>query len=319
MSRARIAAVVLGVALAGCLDPLVDDDVPPQGLVLPAGSTVDSALDDDRIAQQIADNDGVDGVVPLLSGFADGQLVHFWDFGPAPSIAAPIWVIVDADGNFVNHNVVVDTIPGDAGYSPYWVVFTVQITDQYAGEIMPSIAAIREAERLGLVNAPERQELSVNCPTVGSDVSLDVGTGMPPQPPIKRFYWQGKKVPYYDFGLMPVEQGVVVPEVPVYVLRREGSEPLSEPVRGVDITGDADINDTNNLFSYPASHANYSPLCRTVDVAVPATYSSIDTTGDETMADFMTAADVFNPAPVAGNVVAFEVTDQLWNCPQQTP
>lgn len=318
MRGAHIVVVVLGIAVCGCLDPLVDDEVPPRGLVLPAGSTVDSAYDDSAVAQQIADNDGVDGEVPLLSGFVDGQPVHYWDFGSAPTIVAPIWVIVDSDGNPIDHNVVVDTIPGDSGYSPYWVVFTVKITDAYAGQIMPSIAAIREAEQLGLVEAPERQDKAVNCPTVAPDVALDVGTGTP-EPASHWFYWQGRRVLYYDFGFIPLEQGVSVPDVPVYVLRREGSEPLSEPVRGVDITGDGDTNDTNNLFSYAAASDGYSPLCRTVDVAVPSAYSSIDTSGDESVAEFMNATDVFDSGPVAGNVVAIETTDTLWNCPQQTP
>lgn len=321
MRRPATASLVAAcVGLAGCLGPLVDDDVPPLGLILPAGTQVESAHDDPEVDRQIADNDGVDGVVALRSAFANGQPVRYWSFGTVPAIAAPIFVLVRPDGNgemqMLPHNTIVDTIPGDSGYSPYWAVWTVEVTEHYNDEILPSVAAIQEAQQLGLVKAPVRQEFAVNCPGVATDVTLDVGTGTP-MAPTKRFYWKGKTVRYYDFGPMPLDSGVLVPEQPIYVLRREGSEPLSEPRRGVDITGDGDIADTNDLFSYAADHVDATPLCRTVQVAVPATYGSIDTSGDENVADFMAATDLFNPDPVPGNVVAYEVTDELWNCPQQ--
>jgi len=321
MSSSRIVLLAACFALSGCLDPLVDDDVPPQGLVLPAGTAVPNAHDDPEIDNQIAANDGVDGEVKLLSGFAHGQTVRYWNFGPTPSIAAPIFVLIDGDGNFVDHNTVVETIPGDQGYSPYWAVFTVQVTDQYNGELLTSIAAIREAEELGLVHPPVRQDFAVNCPAVANGVTLDIGTGTPKEPD-KWFYWQGQRIKYYDLGLMPLDQGVIVPDVPVYVLRREGGEPLSEPRRGIDITGDGDTVDTNDLFTNEPFEINpttnaLSPLCRTVYVAVPSTYGSIDTSGDESVADFRTATDVFNPDPVPGNVIAFEETNELWNCAQQ--
>ncbi len=316
MKRSAITLVAACLGLGGCLDPLVDDDVPLQGLVLPAGSPVANAHDTPEIDSQIAQYDGVDGEIPLLSGFANGQPIRYWNFGATPTIAAPIFVVVDSDGQQIAHNTVVETIPGDQGYSPYWAVFTVEITDLYDGEIMPSIAAIREAETMGLVKTPVRQDFAVNCPAVANGVSLDVGTGTP-EPPHAWFYWQGQRVQYYNFGLMPLDQGVVVPETPMYVLRREGEEPLSEPTRGIDITGDGDTNDTNNLFTTTPADEAFTPLCRTVNVAVPNSYASIDTSGDQNVADYQTATDVFNPNPVPGNVVAFEETEQLWNCPQQ--
>jgi hypothetical protein len=45
--------------------------------------------------------------------------------------------------------------------------------------------------------------------------------------------------------------------------------------------------------------------------------SSIDTTGDDTMADLRAASQLFAPAPVAGTVVGFRVTDELRNCVAQ--
>jgi hypothetical protein len=99
-----------------------------------------------------------------------------------------------------------------------------------------------------------------------------------------------------------------------YVVRREGQEPLSEPIRHVDITGDGDTRDTNDIYDLDPAAATPSPACRTVNVVVPAATGSIDTSGDQTMADLRRADQLFAPGPVAGTVVAFDVTDELHNC-----
>ncbi len=315
-----VVAVASAALCAGCIDPLVSDELPPAGLVLPAGTPVPDAYDDPAIAQQIRDNDGVEGVVPLLSGFADGASTRFWDLGPAPDFAAPLFLLVrkDAEGNvsFVDHNTIIDAIPGDPGYSPYWAVLFLEVTDAYAGELIPSFAAVEEAQELGLVQPPQLQAFAVNCPAVADDVALDVGGAEPLAPPTN-FFWQGRTVRYYDFGTMPVADGVFVPDANMYVLRREGQEPLSEPDRGVDITGDGDVADTNHVFAQARDDEEYTHLCRTVEVVVPSDYGSIDTSGDQEVADFTAEADMFDPDPVPGAVVAFDVTEALTNCPQQ--
>jgi hypothetical protein len=257
----------------------------------------------------------------LLSGFADGQAIHYWDFGEAPTFAAPIFALIRRDGDGaitpVSHRTIIEAIPGDPGYSPYWTVWFVEVTDKYAGEIIPSVAAMQEAERLGLVSAPVMQRFAVNCPAVSRDISLEVGAGNPALAPPSTFYWQGKTVRYYDLGTLSVPDGVSVPESPRYVLRREGQEPLSEPVRGVDMTGDGDVKDSNDILERLPSDADYTPQSRIVRVVVPQAYRSIDTSLDDSDADFRAASDLFNPDPVVGNVIAFDETTKLRNNPVQ--
>lgn len=314
---AATASLLVGGA---CLDPMVGDEVPALGLVLPAGSEVPDAHDDPIVDGQIATHDGVDGLIPLLSGFAAGTEVAYWDFGPTPSFAAPVFMVVrrteGGDLEAVDHHTIVDTIPGDARYSPYWAVWLVEVTDSYAGEIIPSVAAIQEAEELGLVLAPDPQPFAVNCPAVATGVTLQVDDDTALEPP-QRFYWEGRTVRYYDFGQMPLDGGVFAIEAPMYILRREGGEPLSEPVRGVDMTGDGDIKDSNNLFVTAPSDSEFTPLCRIVEVVVPGDYQSIDTSGDQAVADFRATDDIFDPEPVVGNVVSYTATETLFNCPQQ--
>jgi len=111
--------------------------------------------------------------------------------------------------------------------------------------------------------------------------------------------------------------GLVAPESLLLRLAREGQPPLSEPVRGVDMTGDGDIVDTNDILTAQSSEEGYFPACRLIDVQVPQGYASIDTASDETVADFRSTGDLFDPDPVAGNVVAFSDRDEIRNCAVQ--
>ncbi len=311
--------VLVLLLLCGCLEPLVDDAPGGSGEILPAGAEVPSAHDDPLINEQIAAADGVDGVIPRISGFADGAPIHYWNFGPAPSFAAPLFVLARRDGEElvpIAHNTIIDSIPGEGGYSPYWAVLMVEVTDAYAGELLTSVAAVQEAERRGLVLPPVQQAFGVNCPVVAREVALDVGAGMPLPPPT-RFYWRGHTINYYEFGPMPLVDRSGVTASPRYVLRREGGEPLSEVDRGVDMTGDGDTTDTNDIFVATAEASQRSPHCRRVDVVVRENVASIDTSGDETDAELRAATQLLNPAPVAANVVSISPTEDDRNCPQQ--
>lgn len=321
-NRHIAAAAALGVATGiGCLDPMVSDEVPPRGLVLPAGTEVPEAHEDPDIEGLIAANDGVDGEVPLLSGFAAGGPVGYWDFGTAPSFAAPLWVLVERTGEDrlvpIGHNTIAQVIPGQPRYSPYWTVCFVEVTSAYAGEIIPSLEALQEAQDLGLVLAPVPQDMVVNCPVVAGDVTLEVGDGQPALEPPSLLYWEGRAVRYYDFGVVPMKDPATVEDAPMYLLRREAGEPLSEPIRHVDMTGDGDTKDTNNIFANGPEHPDYTSLCRVVEVAVPSDYQSIDSSGDQTVADFRDASDLFDPDPVPSNVISYTNTEQRFNCPRQ--
>jgi len=314
-------AAAAAVALAGCLGPQVSDEPGLPGLVLPPGSEVPSAHDDRTLERQIEQNDGVGGEVPLIHGFADGRAIAYWDVGSAVDFAAPIFRLVRGGAGDalepIDHPTIVDVIPGDPGYSPFWAVLTVKVTELYAGELLTSFAAVQEATQRGLVEAPRIERRAVNCPAVGRDVTLEVGGDAEPLAAPGRFFYKGMSVDYYDFGGFALEPNTNISTRPHYVLRREGGEPLSEVVRGVDMTGDGDANDTNDVFAGLPDDDDFSPLCQTVAVAVAAATRSIDDTGDETMAEIRAATDLFDPDAVEGRVIAFSATDDLRNCPQQ--
>ena len=299
---------------AGCLGPLASDVPGPGAGVLPPGSVVPALADDPAARARLAANDGVDGVIRLQSAFAQGQPVKVWDFGPAPSFVAPLLMLVrrQTDGTFVRvpHNTIIAASPGDPGYSPFWSIMFVEVTDRYAGEILPSFAAVDQAEAEGLVLPPLAATFAVNCPAVAPEIRLAVGGGQT-LPPNATFYYKGTTVPYYDFGPMPANDRSVA-EQRRYVLHREGQESLSEVARNIDMTRDGDVDDTNDIFTVRPGPATTTPLVRTVTVAVPIGTRSIDDSADETMSSITDAAQLFAPGPTA-SVVGFQITNELHN------
>jgi hypothetical protein len=311
----RVAALA---AVAACVGPQVADDPAPSGDIVPAGTPIPS-IDSDPDAATIAANDGVDGVVPRLTAFAAGAQVHYWDFGPAPAIAAPMFRLVRRmdDGSLVptDHPPILGTIPGEAGYSPYWSVFDLVVTDLYFGQLITSSTAVEEAARDGLVEPPVAQPIGAHLAVVASDVTIDVGSGAPLPPNAIAFY-EHKTVACFDFGPVPLTQQVRVAAAARYVLHRSGEEPLSEPLRHVDIDGDGDVADSNDVFERAPDDPMRSPLSRTIDVAVVSTTASIDTSRNDAIADVKAADQLFTPQPTV-TVVGYDMTDDLRNCPLQ--
>ncbi|HEV7557730.1 MAG TPA: hypothetical protein VGO00_19830, partial [Kofleriaceae bacterium] len=201
-------------------------------------------------------------------------------------------------------------------YSPFWSVFALVVTDSYDGELITSTTAIDEAVRDGLVEAPLARSVAFDRPMVATDVQLDVGTGQPIRP-TAFFYYEHKTVPYFDFGAMPISSEVDVPIDTRYVLARQGELPLSEPIRGVDMDRDGDTVDSNDIYAHAVADPDRSPLCRTVNVVIEASIASIDTSGDDAVADLRDAAQLFDPSPITPTVIAFTSTDDVRNCPQQ--
>ncbi len=127
--------------------------VTPAGLfvncpVVPAGSTLE-------------------GGEELVQGWYRGERVFYPDFGANPPAAIPIWAFatgMDASGAPVfveGQRNVIDSIPGQAGYSAFWDVHLVMVDEGYEANAIRSREGVEmsgfEVVRPGLV---------VNCPVV---------------------------------------------------------------------------------------------------------------------------------------------------------
>ena len=185
-------AIAGATALGGCtLDPLVSDEAGTSIHILPPGTAVPHVSSDLDLSRQIRINDGLSdsaleeagGVLALKSGWAAGAQVKYWDFGNAPAYGALLYVLVrkNADETVtpVAHPWLAAALPGDPGYSPFWYVQYVPVTDLYQGEILSTIRAITDAVELGLIEEPYPAELYLDGPIVAAGTTLDMGTDQP--------------------------------------------------------------------------------------------------------------------------------------------
>jgi hypothetical protein len=310
----------------GCLGPQTADTPAASTHILPAGSSVPALADDPTLLAQVLTGDGIGGTTaPLYSGFAAGEPVSFWELGAAPPFAGPMYVLVQRDGagNLVptGHPPILGTIPGDTGYSPFRLVVTVEVTAAYAGQVLPSTDALDDAVAAGLVGEPTMARTAETFLVAAPTSLLDLGDGsnFAANHP---FYYDGVAGYAFDLGPIPGAAGAGIPAHDRAVLSREGEPPLSEPLRHVDMDGDGDTLDTNDLLALAHDDPSYTPSYVTVDVTVPDGTKSIDSSHDQTKADLTSLDQVFSGepsarTPVTGTVIAYDVGTAATLCPRR--
>lgn len=321
--------LVLLALWSGCIDPLVSDEVERSSLILPQTAVVeDLLLQDPSWRLTLTANDGVPddtSDILLYTAFADGGPVRYWDMGPVSPTPIPLYLLVEPSdtpefetprGGFSpvgHHPPVFDAIPGDPAYSPFWSVVLLPVTDLYQGQLLPSFAAVDEALRLGLVETPIPINAAINCPVVLPEARLERADGSFRTPSIA--FYKGFVVHYFDFDTVTFNSaGGQIPVSKVYELRRSGSEPISERVRGVDFTGDGDLTDTNDLFFVGRDKSAYTGLWTTVDTIVT---TDLDTLDRAETSELQAASDLFleNGSPDPAIVVALYPDAVVFNRP----
>jgi predicted lipoprotein with Yx(FWY)xxD motif len=175
---------------------------------------------------------------PLVSGWYMGQAVKYYDFGmKTPLVNGKvatdrIYVLItgkDAQGNpvFVNgqHNII-DTAPGDSGYSDLWKVVLVTVPASYQADVA------RSASDLAGSGYPMQEtDMLVNCPVVPPGSKTETGKAL------TQGWYKGQKIFYFDYGANPdttapiwaLITGMDSQENPVFVA---GQHNIVDVVRG---------------------------------------------------------------------------------------
>ncbi|MGE0785230.1 MAG: hypothetical protein AB7S26_06045 [Sandaracinaceae bacterium] len=289
-----------------------------------------SLYDDATLAQQIRDGDGMDARITRYNGFVHGDPVGYWTIGINGAHAMPIYQLCRAEGSDpcvpIDHPPILDALPGDAEYTPYGQVHWVRLPEGWDGRLASREEIDAEVARLGIDPPSPSSELH-HCPITVPETEIELGEDMVGTP-AGTIYYRGREARCFDFGANP--NRAVLPNGDlfirnVYVLTREGEDmPLMEAARMMDITGDGDAVDSNNTFGVGLGDGDYTPLWRMVAVTVPASYSSIDTSMNQELADYRDAHDMFDVSadymitPRMGQIVDYTETETLINCPLQS-
>jgi len=134
----------------------------------------------------------------VVTGFYQGQQISYYDFGPIKlkpgNKLAPIWAVTN--GAAGQHNII-DTVPGQADYSPLWQVNMVTFKDGTTPHLLKSKADVDAAVKAGEVTVTQTNTV-VNCPVLGFGQKKVAG------------FSNGHVIHYYDLGPVKVAPGNVV-------------------------------------------------------------------------------------------------------------
>src|SRR6266566_8031441 len=87
---------------------------------------------------------------PITSGFYRGRTIGYYDFGPIKlkpgNKLAPIWTVTN--GVAGQHNII-DTVPGEKGYTPLWQVTKVTWAAGKTPRLLKSADAVKKAAAAG--------------------------------------------------------------------------------------------------------------------------------------------------------------------------
>jgi hypothetical protein len=310
--------------LAGCLDPQVGDEIDPARIFGDPNLLAAQLPHVEDNAELVARVEQFPAGVVYARAFANDRAIWYWRVPPPVSdFIVPFFVLVSADGVPLERPII-DVIPGDAGYSPWWRVVTVKVTDRYAGEHIWSREGIDLGVRLGLLEEPVPTDTVVTCPVVRRDVRVQVdsaGTSVEPTWAIYR----NQRVSWVEFRsdiTVPATERRM-PIAPFYTFQRiDEPHTLVEVDAGFDLNGDGVINASNNIFQYDISEVGYTPLWYPILVRTVPDFVSIDTATTAADLEFTDDEDFVGPVY---NVVTsdrvipplMEMRNQIENCPIQ--
>ncbi len=185
----------------------------------------------------------------------NGEMVEYYNFDVQPTTAIPIYVLFkDGESTPVSGQLnIINSIPGDVGYSDFWLVNKVTVPKDYVANYITSLEEIQKA---GYDIMPT--SMIVNCPVVpeGSIASKRIaGTSS-----LVKGWYKNKVVSYFSFEEKALT-GVngMVPTSPIYVtFTINPNLPNGGPPSG--FVSEAGTMKTHNVLASVPSSSDYSPL-----------------------------------------------------------
>lgn len=189
----------------------------------------------------------------------EGEIVKYYNFDVQPLAPAPIYILfregeiepVEDQLNIIN------VIPGDLGYSDFWIIYKVMVPSDYEANLVSSYSDIaKKGYSIDYTNT------IVNCPVVpqGSTASMRLGSE---SSSLDRGWYKDQIVYYFNFLEKDLEttSSSLVPVSPIYVtfnINPDATNSDSGPASGfVTETGSLQ---THNVIATIPSDTDYSPL-----------------------------------------------------------
>jgi hypothetical protein len=222
---------------------------------------------------------------PRVDGWYKNGDLTYLDYGLSTNVSEPILVFFQAaDPNtaVVGQRNIIDTIPGQPGYSDFWRVHKVLVPTSYVAN---TIRSFEQAVASGYTI--QATDTIVNCPVVNPNATTP-GTSA-----TKTTGWyRGRDVFYFDHGPGSPGLGFIVQSAPLYAFFYSN---------GTSVPGQ------RNVVDVKPGDPGYSDLWHVTKVVVQDAYvvNSL-----RSASDIMTAA--------TSNQVSLQPTNMFVNCPVVT-
>ncbi len=233
------------------------------------GYFVASRLNNNEVSQSafLPYNDNNGGVVDdsqngyvtsaaLVAGFSRGQIAWYWLMGPTNSSVNPVYFFQYQSGGPVQgQNPIIDLKPGDKGYTHFWEIYNVTVSNSYMPNTIKSVATLKRAQQAGLATISDSKRV-INGPLVGRNLKITVVNGEPQFLPV----WYRTETATMAVFETSLPSGTV-PSISIWLIQRASDScPLLEALCNKDLNHDSDIKDSNDLIGTTPGQAGYSPL-----------------------------------------------------------
>src|SRR5881396_1439790 len=192
--------------------------------------------------------------IPRVDGWYRNASVSYLDYGPQSNVAVPILAFFQAASPatpVAGQRNIIDTIPGQPGYSDFWRVYKVLVPDGYVAN---SIRSLGEAVASGYTI--QETNTVVNCPVVNPTATI-AGSSQT----LVSGWYRNRDVFYFDEGTRSPAEGPVVVAAPIYAFFHSD---------GTAVAGQ------RNVIDALPGNSNYSDLWNVVKVVVDASYVAND-------------------------------------------
>lgn len=129
-------------------------------------------------------------------GFAGGQPWEYLDLGSLNPYVPQVYILMDGGAPVAGQHPIVDTLPGNGDYSPFWQVVEVAAPGDYKANAIKSKKTLDDA---GYKKTPTDE--AIFCPIINPDATYIGADGIP----IQVFWGTGEDVPnlYFDPSVEP--------------------------------------------------------------------------------------------------------------------